>query len=56
MRVARNMEREKIFVWANGKGYHYNFACLNCDREYELVAGEGRTRSLEIKYNGLGKY
>lgn len=96
------MEREKIFIFANGKGYHYAFTCLNCSREYELVTGdgrygnlgpftcpncqekyyatiddhqdpslyvamlgeqpgslfddEGRKRSIEIKYNGRGKY
>lgn len=96
------MEREKIYIFAERRGYHYNFTCMNCNREYELVTGdgrygnlgpfecpnchekyyatiddhqdpslyvaelgmqpgslfddEGRKRSLEIKYNGLGKY
>lgn len=96
------MEAEKLLIWTNGKGYHYNFTCESCKREYELITGdgrygnlgsfecpnchkeyyatiddhqdpslyiaeageqptslfdsEGRKRSIEIKYNGLGKY
>lgn len=93
---------EKIYVCTTGKGYHYTFKCMKCDKEYELITGdgrygnlgpfecpgcaekyyatiddhqnpslyvarygehptsmldsEGRKRSIEIKYNGLGFY
>ena len=31
------MERQKLLVWSNGKGYHYNFDCVICKKEYELM-------------------
>lgn len=43
------MERQKLLVWSNGKGYHYNFDCVNCKKEYELITGDGR-------YGNLGPF
>ena len=43
------MERQKLLVWSNGKGYHYNFDCVNCEKEYELITGDGR-------YGNLGPF
>ena len=42
------MERQKLLVWSNGKGYHYNFDCANCKREYELITGAGRYGNLGL--------
>ena len=43
------MERQKLLVWSNGKGYHYNFDCVICKKEYELITGDGR-------YGNLGPF
>lgn len=36
------MKREKLFIWTKEKGYHYNFTCMGCKRDYELITGAGR--------------
>lgn len=43
------MGRQKLFIWTNNKGYHYDFNCMNCNGEYELITGDGR-------YGNLGPF
>lgn len=46
---SRMVDMEQIYICAVEKGYHYNFKCMNCGSEYELVTGPGR-------YGNLGPF
>ncbi len=40
---------EKIFICTVEQGNHYVFKCMSCDKEYELITGNGR-------YGNLGPF
>lgn len=40
---------EKIYICTTDKGNHYNFTCMKCGKEYELITGDGR-------YGNLGPF
>lgn len=40
---------EKIFICTVEKGNHYVFKCMRCNKEYELITGNGR-------YGNLGPF
>ena len=49
MNEVSGQECKKIFICALEKGFHYNFKCINCNQEYELITGGGR-------YGNLGPF
>lgn len=44
--------KRTVYIGTRGKGYHYDFTCMECNAPMEIIAGEGRKRCVTIPYDG----